>query len=78
MTNIWETIEFHYDAEKDLFLVYGWESYYEDGYVIASIDKRKKEVTYLDQDAKTNAFSQQMIGDFLAGKLSGMPCNVSQ
>lgn len=64
----WSEIRINfYDEEEQKWFVDAWQTDddNEEGAVIAKIDLSTKTVEYLDEDAKTDAYAQEEIKEFL-------------
>ncbi len=58
----------YYDDIEKTVDIDAWEKEYDDnndGTVIATVNYQTKEVTYLDEDAKTDDYAQEVIQDTL-------------
>lgn len=67
-TSKWTEIRCDYfDEENGTYSVDAWRTYdeNEEGKVIAKIDLYNQTVEYIDEDAKTDAYAQRVITEFL-------------
>lgn len=58
-----------YDDEEQKVYIDAWftEDDNEEGVVIAKVNYKTKEVEYLDNDAKTDSYAQEIIDETLSG-----------